>query len=480
MAWQLDPSTCDLLHGCFGSGSFVSTDAYEAYAVFGALAYENPATGAAVMSFAKSITSNPTNDIWTITLKSNIKFSDGTPYDATAIQYNWLREQNPANTSQDISYVSNIKAMQVVSSLTLRVTLSTPDSQFDRVVASQLSFIGSPKAIQDEGAGFGNAPVGAGPFVLQSWVHGSQWVLVRNSNYYFAPLPYANKLVINIITSAQQRYNSLVTGASLLMGPAIDPTLVTEATGLGYKAIEVKQDVGGENMMLNQKSTPFNSILAREALAHAINYSALNSTVFGPLFPPVTRLISKPSPFYNSKLKLPGYDPKLAQKLLNDYYAQTGQPLTFTFSVSTNSQPEGEYLQAQLLSQYQHINPSVSVIANNAFGTVYAKSQFQVIVGGLIGYDPDPGWYQALDSNSATNFFGENDPALDKALETGIQSANPAVRKAAYDTAQRLWIKDIPGIMLYPNDAWLVFNTSVQNVKTSAGYPLWDQMWIKS
>ena len=64
--------------------------------------------------------------------------------------------------------------MKVVNPTTLQVTLTAPDSSFDRTVAQQLLFIGSPTAIKKEGASFGTHPVGAGPFILTSWVRNSQ------------------------------------------------------------------------------------------------------------------------------------------------------------------------------------------------------------------------------------------------------------------------------------------------------------------
>ena len=89
--------------------------------------------------------------------------------------------------------------MKVVNPTTLQVTLVAPDSSFDRTVAQQLLFIGSPTAIKKEGASFGTHPVGAGPFILNSWVRNSQKTFAPNPHYYQPGLPYLSKLVIDII-----------------------------------------------------------------------------------------------------------------------------------------------------------------------------------------------------------------------------------------------------------------------------------------
>ena len=115
--------------------------------------------------------------MWTLTLRPGVKFSDGTPYDAAAVEFNWARDK--ASTSALAGAAGLIKSMKVVSPTTLQVTLVAPDSSFNRTVAQQLLFIASPAAIKKEGASFGTHPVGAGPFILNSWVRNSQKSFAR-------------------------------------------------------------------------------------------------------------------------------------------------------------------------------------------------------------------------------------------------------------------------------------------------------------
>ena len=37
--------------------------------------------------------------VWTMKLRPNVKFTDGTPYDASAVKFNWDRQADPANAS---------------------------------------------------------------------------------------------------------------------------------------------------------------------------------------------------------------------------------------------------------------------------------------------------------------------------------------------------------------------------------------------
>jgi peptide/nickel transport system substrate-binding protein len=480
VAWDYDPPTMDLLHGATGEGAtFVSGDQWDDWEVFDALAYENPQTGALVMETAKSITSSGPS-VWTITLKPGIKFTDGTPYDAAAIEFNYERQANPANTSYDEAYAAEIKSMQVVNPLTLQITLRAPDSEFDRVIAKELCFIGSPTAIKKEGAQFGLHPVGAGPFILTNWVHGSQLTLVRNPHYWDAPLPYVDKLIINIIPNNTQRLNALVSGQDLLIGSGIQPQIVPQATQQGYKSLEVDQPIGGEGFEFDAVTAPFNSLLARRAVAAALNYKGMDEAVFNGLYPLVTHLIAQPSPYYNSSLTLPSYNPTLAQQLLNQYFAQTGHPLTFTMLVSQNSYPEGEYFVSQLEAQFKHIQPHYQEIADAAFIGELATHKYQMSVTALGGYAPEPGFSSFFSSSSPANFGGLVDPTLNSALQTGLSSADQSAQVQAYDTVQREVISQVPIVLTYPNAAWAIYSSKVHNVQASAGYPLYQDMWIGS
>lgn len=478
VAWDYDPPTMDLLHAATGEGAtFVSGDQWDDWMVFDALAYENPTTGALVMETAKSITSSGPS-VWTITLKPGIKFTDGTPYDAAAVEYNYQRQANPANTSYDELYALEIKSMQVVNPLTLKITLKAPDAEFARVIAKELCFIGSPTAIKKEGTQFGLHPVGAGPFILTNWIHGSQLTFARNPHYWDSPLPYVNKLVINIIPNNTQRLNALLSGQDLLIGSGIEPQIVPQATAQGFKALEVDQPIGGEGFEFDTVTAPFNSLLARRAVASALNYKGMDEAVFNGLYPLVTHLIDKPSPYYNASMTLPSYNPTLAQQLLNQYFAQTGHPLTFTMLVSQNSYPEGEYFVSQLEGQYKHIVAHYQEIADAAFIGELVTHKYQMSVTALGGYAPEPGFTDFFSGTSPENFGGLNDPTLNAALQAGFSSSDQSTLTQAYNTVQSQVISQVPIVLTYPNAAWAIYSTKVHNVQASAGYPLYQYMWV--
>src|SRR5690606_18637334 len=67
------------------------------YAVFDALAIEH-SNGEVEPRVAESITSDD-SQVWTITIREGVEFTDGTPFDAEAVKFNWERIADPANQS---------------------------------------------------------------------------------------------------------------------------------------------------------------------------------------------------------------------------------------------------------------------------------------------------------------------------------------------------------------------------------------------
>ena len=141
--------------------------------------------------------------MWTLKLRPNIKFTDGTPFDAAAVKFNWQRLQDPNQRALLAAKANQMQSMDVIDTTTLRITLKEKNAQFPNSVVL-MSFIGSPTAIQQRGNQFAGNPVGAGSFQFKSWVRNSALTLVRNPNYWNAPLPYLDQIVFKPVSEEQR------------------------------------------------------------------------------------------------------------------------------------------------------------------------------------------------------------------------------------------------------------------------------------
>ena len=143
-------------------------------------------------------------------LKSGVKFTDGTPFDATAVKANLANLA--AGTGQN-SYMSrSIASYQIVGPSEINLKLKTPDPGLIDYLASVGGVMASPKSLKS--ATVATTPVGSGPYVLDKTgtVAGSTYTYRRNPDYWnTAAFPY-DKIVIKPMTDLTARLNALKSG----------------------------------------------------------------------------------------------------------------------------------------------------------------------------------------------------------------------------------------------------------------------------
>jgi hypothetical protein len=147
---------------------------------------------------------------YTFTLRTGVKFSDGTPFNATAVKFNYDRwKAFPKGDLQDNDYyygavfggfgdASNIVSVTADDAANTAVfTLKNPQSNFLLSQTLQVFGIESPTALQTMNADTtpiannkyaqGSAAedmIGTGPFMFKEWVVGDHVTVVKNPNYW--------------------------------------------------------------------------------------------------------------------------------------------------------------------------------------------------------------------------------------------------------------------------------------------------------
>ncbi len=462
-----------LASGAVGTGG----DSLQFAAVFDALVYEDQYTGKVVPRIAESFQSSDAVT-WTLKLRPNVKFSDATPYDAAAVKFNWERIADPANKSTSSVAVAGITSMVVVDPLTLTITLKSANGQFDRVVARRVATLGSPTAIKALGAKFATAPVGAGPFLLDSWVRDSEARFKRNPTYWDTPRPYLDAMVIRQVPDPQQRYNTVKSGEGQIAFMSISSDLAAKAKADGLALFQTVPS-GGLNVLLNQKKAPFSDPIARQALAHALNYPKLNDVVYQGANVVPTYLFSDKSPFYDPSLKLPSYDKTKAQQLLDQLATARGKPLEFLFQHSATQKTTAEFFQAQL-GDFKNIKMNIVQIQNTDILPKASAGDFEVMSFQNAPIDPEPDFYDALHTSAPRNFGGYSSSEMDAALDKGRASLDTKVRADAYKTMQKLLTNDVPTIFYVKTPISLVTTKKVQGVEMNNFILRWEKVYLSS
>lgn len=424
------------------SGVNRDTSGQRGIAIFDVLVYEDPVSGSVVPSLAESLTTED-GTVWQLRLRPDLEFSDGTPLDAEAVKFNWERVQDPENKSPAAGVANAIASMDVVSPTELAVTLTTPQSQFDRQVAFQLSMIGSPTALENDPQKFAENPIGAGPFIVSSYVRNDKMVLTRNPNYWNAPRPYLEQLTIQVIPDTAQGYNAMVTGQAQAVR-MISGSVFLQAEDAGYSIAETGELLnGGYDLLFNNSIAPFNDARVRRAVAMGVDTEQLVATIFSGYSQPIDSLFQDSSPYYTGTT-YNQYDPIEAQKLFDEVASETGGPVTFSIG-ATQGEPSqmAEYIQT-VLASFDNVEVSLDSGETSAFVGSIIQGTYQAAVWVDVTIDADPQMYNRYRSGLPTNFARYENPEMDEALDTLHTSLSQDERTAAYAKVEELLIADRP------------------------------------
>ncbi|MGO1770819.1 MAG: ABC transporter substrate-binding protein, partial [Microbacterium sp.] len=249
----------------------------------------------------------------TITLRDGIEFSDGTPMDAEAVLWNWIRVMNSGSTGaptvdfdtsiepqehsdefmdslwaalpEDVNrdeVMGDLGAFQTVDEKTLTISLKTVNGSFmNAFPGSSLNLVASPTAYAEMGAQeFSVAPVAAGPFTVKENRQNERLVLEKNPSYFKDGLPYLDQLTFQSVTGEQVLYQTLTSGQADVIEGMSNTTIIAEAES--NPALEVHYGVPTSPyvIQLNSRQAPFDDKKAREAIYYASDFDAINEGLF--------------------------------------------------------------------------------------------------------------------------------------------------------------------------------------------------------
>src|SRR5882672_12292675 len=86
--------------------------------------------GKAKPSLALSWSPSEDYKVWTFKLRPDVKFHDGTPFNAQAVAWNFARQKDPKNNCRCAFYIANVLSVEAKDDLTVVYTLKDPSVNF--------------------------------------------------------------------------------------------------------------------------------------------------------------------------------------------------------------------------------------------------------------------------------------------------------------------------------------------------------------
>ena len=413
-------------------------------------------------------------------LRKDVKFHDGTDFDAAAVKFAFDRILDPANSSPYRTFFKPVEQVLVINPSTVRVVLSQPWPGF----FYQLLYVGgmgipSPTAVKALGnAGFARKPVGTGPFKFSDWASGDRIVLTRNTSYYRPKMPYLDRLEFRVIPDSTALTTSLRTGQLDLVRdiPTQLLPLLEKEPGLVHS---VKNAYSFDWLALNAAKPPFNDVRVRQAINMAIDRDALAVAVYGKGAKGSTAQIATANAFHHPK-KLPTfvYDPEKAKKLLAD----AGQSnLKFTLASSTVKPQLGQeatVIQAQLAKI--GVTVTLQAMEHQAWlaNVLRAKNFEASTVAGTGG--PEPNSYVMFwTKDNPVNFVSLNNAELFELVPKAQGIINDAERKKAYHRIQELGAQEASWMALMEVPSNAVLSAKIKGyVHLPYNVSYFDEVWL--
>src|SRR5919201_21648 len=154
----------------------------------------------------------------TFKLRQNVKFQDGTPFNADAVVFNYRRVWDSTfeeNKRAKFPYANMVpfKSVEKIDDMTIKVSFTTSRADTMLYMTSWPAMIQSPTAVQKASpADYTFKPVGTGPYKVTAYQDNARIEMDRDDSYW-GPKPAAAKLIFVIKQDASALVNDLLSGA---------------------------------------------------------------------------------------------------------------------------------------------------------------------------------------------------------------------------------------------------------------------------
>ena len=265
---------------------------------------------------------------WHFTLRPDVKFSNGEPFNADAVKATFDR----LRTDEALGFLWHSQMVfyprvEVIDDLTVAIHTDSPHA----MVAAYLStlYFAPPGHVSEVGfQGLVDQPIGTGPFIAERW--GPDKVALRaNRDSWIAPK--VDGLEAIFVPDASARLNALETD-QIDIATVISTDQIGQLERTGHR-VEMRNPTRVLVMALQTQvpDQPLADVRVRQALNHAVNRELITEVLLAGLVKPASQPATKMALGFDPTLKPYTYDPDKARQLLAD----AGYPDGFAFTVET-------------------------------------------------------------------------------------------------------------------------------------------------
>jgi peptide/nickel transport system substrate-binding protein len=303
----------------------------------------------------------------TLNLLPDVLWSDGEPFTANDVAFTVEWVKDAANNSVNIGIFESIDTVEVIDDLTAKVTFTGPNPfWFDPFAGTSTGFV-YPKHVLESGPeahdAFLSAPIGTGPYKVDSFTPNDNAVYVINENYREPNKPFFAKVNLKgggdapaaaraVLQTGEYDFAwNLQVEPDILAGMAADdaPGIAMPYPGVTVERINMNfsdpnTEVNGQRSEVNTPHPYLTDDAVRQAIFSAVDRQLIADSFYGGGQQPATNILNG-DPLTDSPNTSWEYNPEAAAQILEDagwvmdgdVRAKDGVQLSGVYATSVNS-----------------------------------------------------------------------------------------------------------------------------------------------
>jgi peptide/nickel transport system substrate-binding protein len=409
-----------------------------------------------------------TKMLWTFKLRPNVKFHDGSAFDADAVIWNLDKliksdapQYDAAQAAQGSQFFTSIESYRKIDAGTVQIKTKVPDAVFPYQISGIM--YSSPSRWEEVGRDWGRfaqRPSGTGPFILERLVQRDRAELVKNANYWDpARIPKSDRLILLCMPDANTRVAALLSGqVDFVEAPA--PDSVPRLRKSGMQIITNLYPHVWPYQLSVLEDSPFKDVRVRRAANLAIDRDGLVK-LLGGLAIPAKGHVTAGHPWFGTPSFQIKYDPEDAKRLLREAGFGPDRPCKIKVMISTSGSgqmqplPMNEFIQENLTAVGFEVEFEVleweALRGRRRAGAFAAENRGRHGLNNSWSFlEPDIGilgvTMDRLRPPAGYNWGGVNDPKLNQLGERAKVTFDPAEQNKilaeihSYMVDQALWM----------------------------------------
>ncbi len=370
-------------------------------------------------------------------------------------------------------YTGQLKKITAVDALTVEFQLCGPDAAFlPKIAFSAFGIHDSDYLAANAANGtYLDQPNGTGPYKLKEWSKGNRMVFEAFDGYWGDKALTPN-LEFRWSDEAAQRLLELQSGN---VDGIDNPGTSDIATIQADSSLQFAPRPGLNTMYLGFNNTikPWDDVRVRQAIAMGINRQQIVDNFYPAGSTVADYFTPCEIPFACEGDKTWGFDPTAAKQLLADAGFPNGFETKIQFRAAVRGYlPDPPVIATEIQQQLKAnlgITATLDLQESGAFLDANAAGTLEGIF--ILGWGadyPDPSNFLDYHFGSGSGKkFGETFKGIVDALNTGVASADPAARTAAYTLANNQIKENVPAVIIAHGASGAAYKADVKNAYAS-------------